>query len=113
MTARLPTHLEVAAILRRAEASGDFATVLRKGDADRGALILVVGSRGRPVACLERILDLDGHYRWQPTGPADSADPRKVAEFLEKRARFDEDFWALELDVAQPERFIAENGIEP
>ena len=29
-------------------------------------------------------------------------------EFLRKRARFDEDSWVVELDIADPERFIAE-----
>ena len=108
MNKRLPTHLEAAAIQRRAQADGDFAAILRKGDAERGSLLLVIASRGRHVACLERTLDFDGNYRWTHTGPGDSADPEKVAEFLEKRARFDDDSWAIELDIAQPERFIAE-----
>jgi hypothetical protein len=67
---RLPTHLEVGSVLRRAAAAGDFATVMRKGDAERGSLILVVASRGRHVAILERMLALDGVYRWQAGGPA-------------------------------------------
>jgi hypothetical protein len=105
---RLPTHIEVAGILRRTSASGDFATIVRKGDPDRGALLLVITSRGRHVAFLERTLSLDGDYRWQSTGPAESPDSDKVADFLRKRARFDEDSWAIELDIAEPERFIAE-----
>jgi hypothetical protein len=105
---RLPTHIEVAGILRRTAASGDFATIVRKGDPDRGALLLIVSSRGRHVAFLERTLALDGDYRWQSTGPAESSDSDKVADFLRKRARFDEDSWAIELDIAEPERFIAE-----
>ena len=31
-----------------------------------------------------------------------------LEEFLARRARFDEDLWAIELDIADPERFIAE-----
>ena len=105
---RLPTHIEVASILRRAATNGDFATIMRKGDPDRGAVLLIVTSRGRHVAVLERTLSLDGDYRWQSTGPTESADSGKVADFLRKRARFDEDSWAIELDIADPERFIAE-----
>ena len=105
---RLPTHIEVASILRRAAINGDFATVIKKGDPDRGALLLIITSRGRHVAVLERTLSFDGEYRWQSTGPAESADSAKVADFLRKRARFDEDSWAIELDIAEPERFIAE-----
>jgi hypothetical protein len=105
---RLPAHLEVAGILRRAEAAGDFATILRKGDPGRGSLLLIVSSRGRHVACLERVLSLEGGYLWRSVGPGDSASSAEIAEFLAKRARFDEDYWAIELDIAEPERFIAE-----
>ena len=105
---RLPAHLEVASILRRAEAAGDFATVLRKGEAERGSLLLIVSSRGRHVAVLERVLSLDNGYVWRAAGPAESASSTEIADFLAKRARFDEDLWAIELDIAAPERFIAE-----
>lgn len=105
---RLPTHVEVAGILRRAAASGGFATVMRKGDPERGSLLILVASRGRHVAALERVLDLDGDYRWNVTGPVESASSTEMADFLARRARFDEDLWAIELDIAEPERFIAE-----
>jgi hypothetical protein len=105
---RLPAHLEAAGILRRAETSGGFGTILRKGDPERGALLLVISSRGRHFVCLERVLSLDGGYAWQPVGPDESASSTEVADFLARRARFDEDSWALELDIAEPERFIAE-----
>ncbi len=108
MTERLPASLEATALIRRAEACGDFATVLRKGDEDRGALLLVVASRGSHVACLERVLSLEGGYRWQQVGPAAGAGSPEISEFLATRQRVDPDSWLIELDIAQPERFIAE-----
>jgi len=105
---RLPTQLEVASILRRTSTSGDFATVIRKGDPDRGSLLILVGSRGRHIACLERVLAVDGAYRWAPDDPNNTAGSAEVRDFLARRARFDEDLWAIELDIAEPERFIAE-----
>ena len=105
---RLPAHLEAASILRRAQIAGDFATVLRKGDPERGSLLLIVSSRGRHVASLERVLSFEGEYTWRAAGPAESASSAEIADFLAKRARFDEDYWAIELDIAEPERFIAE-----
>ena len=110
MSGRIPTHVEVAGFLRTVQANGDFATVIRKGDKERGSLLLLVGSRGRHVACLERLLDLGGQYHWQSVGPGESSDSAEVSEFLGKRACFDEDLWVIELDVAQPERFIAETA---
>ena len=108
MTERLPAYVEVAGIIRRAAASGDFATVLRKGDEDRGSILLVIASRGRHIRCLERVMTGAGDYRWEAVGPAESEGSAKIDEFLARRARFDEDLWSIELDIADPERFIAE-----
>jgi len=105
---RLPAALEAAALIRRAAADGDFAAVLRKGDPDRGALLLVIASRGRHVGCLERMLLLSGGYAWTRVGPPESASSTELGEFLAKRTRFDDDLWLIELDIAEAERFIAE-----
>ena len=82
--------------------------MVRRGDPERGSLLLLVTSRGRHVACLERVLNIDGSYAWQAVGPGDSAGSAEIGDFLARRARFDEDLWAIELDIAEPERFIAE-----
>lgn len=81
---------------------------MRKGDAERGSLLLFVSSRGLHVAALERVLNLNGSYSWRPAGPGESASSAEIADFLVRRTRFDEDLWAIELDIADPERFIAE-----
>ena len=105
---RLPTNLEVTGLLRQVEARGGFGAVIRRGDPERGALLLLVSERGNHAACLERVLAMDGTYNWQRTGPADSSQSQEVSDFLAKRARFDPDLWVVELDIAGAERFIAE-----
>ena len=105
---RLPAKLEVSGLVRQIEAAGDFATIINKGDADGGALLLVVNRRGRHIACLERILGVAGGYEWRHTGPAESSGSKELQSFLAKRTRFDPDLWVVELDIAEPERFIAE-----
>jgi hypothetical protein len=94
--------------MRRASADGGFATVLRKGDTDRGTIMLAITSRGEHQALLERVLSTDGIYRWQRAGPTESPSSSEIVEFLARRARFDADLWLIELDIADPERFIAE-----
>jgi len=110
-SARLSASVEAAGLIRRAEAEGGFGTILRKGDPERGSLLLLIRNRGRHVACLERMLAMDGGYRWTPSGPGKEEAEENLAEFLEKRVRFDEDLWLIELDIAQPERFIAETTV--
>ncbi len=104
---RLPAALEATALIRRAQAQGDFGTVLRKGDPDRGAILLAVTSRGRHAAFLERQLAADGSYRWAVVEP-DSLSSLESQRFVDKRVRFDDDLWVIELDTAAAERFIAE-----
>ena len=108
MVERLPAQLEATGLLRRAEAEGGFGTILKRGDKDRGVLILMVAHRGKHSACLERALAQGGEYRWQQVGPPAGADAAALADWSQKRVRFDEDLWLIELDVPDPERFIAE-----
>jgi hypothetical protein len=83
--------------------------VLRKGDPDRGTLLILISRRGAHVACLERVLDFgSGEYRWAAVGPGETADSQEVSRFVASRERLDHDSWLIELDIAVPERFIAE-----
>lgn len=105
---RLLASVEATALIRQAEAAGDFGVVLRKGDPERGSLLIVLRSRGGYVACFERSLDPDGRYRWTRAGPAEGEGEEMVAQFLARRVDFDPDIWLIELDIARPERFVAE-----
>jgi len=112
MAERLPAHLEAAGLVRRAEAEGGFGTVVKRGDPDRGALVLLIANRGRHHRCLERTLAADGSYRWQSVGPGPEAEPETLADWSQKRVKFDEDLWLIELDIADPERFIVEMTVQ-
>ena len=103
MSERLPTQLEVAGLLRQAQAAGGFAAVLRRGDPDRGDLVVQIAERGQPIAMLERRLSPDFTYRWVRQDAVED-----LAQFLENRARRDPDYWLIELDIADAERFVAE-----
>lgn len=108
MTERLPAHIEAAGFIRRAQAEGGFAAILRKGDPDRGALTLIVRERGELRGFLERELGADFNYGWSFKTLDTRSEADSVAELIARKERFDPDFWLIELDVAEPERFIAE-----
>ena len=112
MAERLPAHLEAASLIRRAQAEGGFGTVIKRGDADRGALVLLISNRGGHWACFERALTAEGSYGWQRVGPPSGSDAGALTDWSQKRVRFDEDLWLIELDVAEPERFIVETGLQ-
>ncbi|MDG6079431.1 DUF1491 family protein [Erythrobacter litoralis] len=104
---RLPTHLEVSGLIRRVQAAGGFATVLHKGERDAGSLALVVSHRGTTSSLWERMPQLDGSRKFVASRTQDVDKPYEFSEYLDRRARQDSDLWILELDVADPERFIA------
>ena len=104
LSERLPAGVEVAALLRQAESGGGFASVIRRGDADRGDVVVHVVARGVDVALLERRMDEDFAYRWVRR----DLPKRGMAAFSADRARIDPDFWLIELDVPDAERFVAE-----
>jgi hypothetical protein len=68
------------------------------------------GQQPGPSFSLPRAhLAISGAYEWHQIGPRRfSADSEEVAAFLANRRQFDPDLWLLELDIAEPERFIAE-----
>lgn len=105
---RLTTGVAVSALIRRVNAEGGAATVLRKGDPTAGAVILSLCERGRNGRLFERVLGDGGSYVWRPIGPPRGAESDTLAAFIEKRVNFDPDIWIVELDIPQPERFIDE-----
>lgn len=112
MRERLPASLEAMAIMRRVQSEGGFAAVLRKGDPDRGALTLILRERGELKGVLERELGPDFHYRWALKKGSEAMSSGGLDEFIASRQRFDADFWLIELDIAEAERFIAETIAE-
>jgi hypothetical protein len=102
---RLAAGVEASALLAQARALGGFGTILRRGDAERGSLMLVVAERGAPRFLVQRLLQRSGTYEWESRELADSEplEPR-----LAKARDRDPDLWLIELDVPSAERFIAE-----
>lgn len=108
MSERLPAHLEVSAILRLAESQGGFATVLAKGERDAGTILLVTMCRGQEARLYERMPALDGSRSFVATKAENPENPQDFAEYLARRRRQDADIWLIEVDIADPERFVAQ-----
>lgn len=104
--ARLPTHIEVGALLRRVQQEGGFATVLAKGEADAGTILVVLVDRNSPARAYERMPQMDGSRAWTLSREAAIDDPHAFSEWLDRRCAQDADLWIIELDIPQGERFI-------
>jgi hypothetical protein len=105
--ARLPAHLEAGAILRLAETEGGFGTVLAKGEHDAGTILLVTLCRGKGGVLYERMPQLDGSRKFIAAKHENPENPQEFSEYLARRRRQDSDSWLIEVDIADPERFVA------
>lgn len=110
MEPRLPAHLEVGALIRRVAAEGGFASVLHKGEADAGTVMLVLTERGLNARVYERMPDAQGHRVWTCSRTENPDDKRELSDWLDRRAASDPDLWIVELDIADGERFIGLTG---
>ena len=108
MEPRLAASVLVTALMRRAESEGGFATVLAKGDATAGSMLVILNEKGRKQRILERILQAQGTYRWQDIAGDGVDTEAEISEFMRRRRGFDPDLWLIELDVPSAERFAAE-----
>ena len=103
MSERLPTHLIVGALLRRVNDAGGIAMVRAKGDAQGGAILILLEDRSGPVRVLERCFDFAGTAILTESTPSDGAEL-----YWRRRRERDADLWVIELDVPEAERFAAE-----
>mgnify|MGYP000041121779 FL=1 len=106
--ARLPAHLEVAALIRAAEACGGFGTVLNKGERDSGVILILTIERGLNPRLWERMPRLDGRRVFEVVREQSSENSKEFQEYLARRTNRDRDIWLIELDIPNAERLIAE-----
>jgi hypothetical protein len=97
----------VYALIRRAELSGAFAMVLRKGDARAGAvLVKVLNRRAGEARLYAEATRGDGERVWMQ--PTPSTDEAELDAYLERQARIDPDIWVVEIDDTEGRHFLTE-----
>lgn len=104
MEPRLSADMQVKAIQRIAEAQGNFAAVVYKGDLISGSIVILGRLRSQIPAVFERFPSMDGGSEWQPSGPKNVEKEEDINIWLVKRRAADPDLWVIELDVATDEQ---------
>lgn len=98
---------------------GGNAVVVARGDAGAGTILIDARDRTAVLPLMEAEPQFDdGPARWVAVGPVPEADPDGLrgplwtdsarADYLDRRRQRDPDLWIVELDIPEPERFIAE-----
>lgn len=110
MPREVPTHLWVSALLRRASVAGAFGTIVHRGDADRGdVLVKVMRARGEA--------DLYAPA-FNPEGPSEferlaAKDEAMVDSLIARRRASDRDLWVVEVEDAAGRHFLTERVRSP
>lgn len=103
---RLKAGIWVKAWLRRAQVEGAFAAVVHKGDADAGAVILVINHLNGTAMALGQVTQMDGTRAWRRLlGEAPVPEAEVTALIARERGR-DRDLWVLEVEDRQGHTFV-------
>lgn len=97
---RLPSGLWVSAHVRAANAQGACMTIARKGDPDRGVILLKINRLDRSFEVLSQVRR-DERLVWlRATGPVPVDEPTADA-YIARQIKYDDDLWVVEVDDRQ------------
>jgi hypothetical protein len=106
VNARLTSAIFVSSVVRRVNLSGNFATVVRHGSDDAGAVFICVTGRGAGAALYGPVPQIAFAEREEPPAGgrlfellAEDLTEEDLSARFEKEARFDPDFWVVEVEL--------------
>jgi len=91
--ARLKTGLWARALMRLVQSQGHGAMMLKRGDEDAGALLIVLTDKENRLAVL-RVAGLGQGWERHCM-----SDPLALDAYLERQKRYDPDLWVLEFTL--------------
>jgi len=92
---RLKSGILVSAALRHASNAMIDCVLVRRGDADAGAIFLHIDRLDGQHQLLGRVLDFDGQYRWQALTNPQWTDADTIAKRLDAELQADPDIFVL------------------
>lgn len=102
----LNSDLWVGALIRRAGIEGAHATVVRKGDARAGTVIVkAYNTADRTARVYSEAFGQDGERLWiQPVTGTET----DIDAWIERQRGYDPDLWVVEVEDRQGRHFITE-----
>lgn len=105
----LKTDFWASALIRRAQIAGAFAGVVRKGDADAGAVLVKVATLDGRARLYAPARNGEGARIWLDLSTGALGDEeRAVDEAARKRAERDPDLWLIEVEDKHGRHFLEE-----
>ena len=104
---RITSSLFVAQLVRRVFGEGGFAAVARRGAEEAGAIFVVARSRSGTSSLYgpapQSLREEDGGRRFLAEPAADEA---ALTTRFAREARFDPDFWVVEIETDAPGDYL-------
>ena len=108
---RLKAGMWVRAIIRRAEAGGAAAYVLRKGDETAGSVLVRVSRLDGMCTVLSPTTAMDGGREWlRATGP-EPVSEADANSYVERQLTYDPDLWVIEIEDREGRHFLDEDVV--
>jgi hypothetical protein len=105
----LKTEFWVSALIRRAEIAGAFAGVVRKGDADAGAVLVKVATLDGRARLYGPARDGMGERIWLDLSAGSLGDVEAdIDAYVDKRGESDPDLWVIEIEDRWGRHFLME-----
>jgi hypothetical protein len=95
---RLPTEFWVQSQLRRLGASGVGAYLLRRGDTERGAVIVRLAER-QGTRILTQVRDLNGRLTWMAAKDGAVLSNEEADAYVDRAVARDYDLWVIEVET--------------
>lgn len=109
MKSELRTEIWVQALLRTAQAQGAMGYVVRRGDADGGAVLVKISRLDGTARLLVPARDGEGeHIYLDLTGKTAGPDEASIDSYMSKRASQDTDLWCVEIEDREGRSFVVE-----
>jgi len=113
-SASLPTDLWVDALIRRVLQAGAAAFVARKGDAQRGDILVKVVNLCGLAKLFRPRTTMDGERVFIELSAGQlGEDETAIDQYIQRECGFDGDLWLVEIEDPQMRSFLTENIIDP
>jgi hypothetical protein len=105
---RLKADIWIKALIRRAQVSGAFAAVVKRGDETAGSLLLKLNTLDGQAVVFIPGFDLDGQRVWRRHCGEGRTVEAEADQYIQKALTRDPDLWVVEIEDTQGRSFLDE-----
>ncbi|MGE5545638.1 MAG: DUF1491 family protein [Solirubrobacterales bacterium] len=95
---KLKAKLFIHAAIRRCTVEGLYATVVKKGDEDAGAVLVKLNRGAAGCVVFAQVRDKDGRLAWMAATGGEPVPEEKADAYIARAREIDYDLWVIEVE---------------